>query len=138
MATRTLVRAGAITCVIAAIATGVGALLLVSLLGIDPAFQPISLPSVVLFTVLYGIAATVVYGVIARRARDPRRTWIRVAVVAFVLLLIPDVSLLLGPAESPMGPVSTAGVLGLIALHCVAAPIIVLGLLTFAPSERSP
>jgi hypothetical protein len=130
-----LARAGAITCLVAAIATVIGAVILRSILGIDDAFQPLSIPSVAFFTVFYGVAATVVYGIVARRARDPRRTWAIVSVIAFVLLLIPAVGLLLGPADSPMGPVTPAAVLALVCLHVIAAPIIVLGLLRFAPPD---
>jgi hypothetical protein len=130
-----LARAGAITCLVAAIATVIGAVILKAVLGIDAAFMPLSIPSVAFFTVFYGVAATVVYGIVVRRASDPRRTWAIVSVIAFLLLLIPDVGLLRGPAESPMGPVTPSAVFALVCLHAIAAPIIVLGLLRLAPPD---
>jgi hypothetical protein len=129
----TVAKAGVVAVLVGSVATVVAAVILVPLLGIGPGFILIKPAPVALFTILYGVAAAIVYAVVARRARHPRRLFIRLAVVAFVLLLIPDAMLLINPTGVPFADLTTSAVLGLVILHFIGAPIIVVALLRLAP-----
>jgi Family of unknown function (DUF6069) len=84
-----IARAGVVRTLASTPATVLASLVLASLLGIDPAFEPIQPLPVAFFTAFYAVAATVAYALVVRWTRRPRRTFIRLAVLAFVLLLIP-------------------------------------------------
>lgn len=73
-------------------------------------------------------AACLVFAVVARLARRPVRLYRRIAVVALVVTVIPDVALL---ARSDPH-YSTAGIVGLVVMHVADAALCV-GLLTTSP-----
>ena len=80
------------------------------------------------------VVAGVVYAIVERFARDPRRTFLIVAVIALVLSLWAPISL--GLADPPENPGTDAGSVGtLIAMHVLAAAISVPVLLR-VPSRR--
>jgi hypothetical protein len=122
---------------IAAIAAIVANLLLralaVAVLDIpQPEFEPLRPRAVAVSTAIGVIAAGLVYAIIERFARDPRRTFLVVAAVALVLSLWAPLSL--GLADPPENPGTDAGSVGtLIAMHVVAAAISVPVLLRVSP-----
>jgi hypothetical protein len=88
----------------------------------QPEFEELNVRPVVVSTLGGVAAAGVVYAVIDRFARDPRRVFLIVAAIALVLSLIAPLTL--------DDPNADAGAVGtLIAMHVVAAAISVLALL---------
>lgn len=78
----------------------------------------------VFFTLVSGISAALVYALVLRLSRRPTRTFIIVAVVVFVLTLIPDL------VAVPTMPGATSGQTAvLLTMHIVAALVLV-GVLT--------
>jgi hypothetical protein len=122
---------------LAAIAAVVANLLLravaVAVLDIpQPEFEPLRPRAVALSTLGGVIAAGVVYALVARFARDPRRTFLIVAGIALVLSLWAPLSL--GLADPPENPGTDAGSVGtLIVMHVLAAAISVPVLLRISP-----
>jgi hypothetical protein len=71
---------------------------------------------VIVVSLFGALGATAVYAVLARRVRNPDRTFVRVAAVALLLSFAPNVALFL------TDPAVTLGVLlGLASMHVVAA-----------------
>ena len=94
-------------------------------LEVAPGFQPLSIPSVALFSTLGAIGATVVYWLLRRYALTPDRTFVRVAAVVLVLSFVPDFALL---RSDPAATVP--GVVLLMVMHVVVAAASV-GLLVY-------
>jgi uncharacterized membrane protein YhaH (DUF805 family) len=105
---------------IAAVAAVVANVLLraiaIAVFDIPESFEHIELRAVVLSTLIGVTAAGVVYALIARRARDPDRTFTIVAVVAFLLSLAAPLSL---------GFDETAAVITLMLMHGTTAATVV-------------
>ena len=130
-----LVAATAIAAVAAVVANLVLRALAVAVLDIpQPEFEPLQARAVAISTAGGVVAAGVVYAIVERFARDPRRTFLVVAVIALVLSLWAPLSL--GLADPPENPGTDAGSVGtLIAMHVLAAAISVPVLLR-VPSRR--
>ncbi len=130
-----IVAATAIAAVAAVVANLVLRALAVAVLDIpQPEFEPLQARAVAVSTAGGVVAAGVVYAIVERFARDPRRTFIIVAVIALVLSLWAPISL--GLADPPENPGTDAGSVGtLIAMHVLAAAISVPVLLR-VPSRR--
>jgi len=100
----------------------------------QPEFEPLQARAVAVSTAGGVVAAGIVYAIVERFARDPRRTFLIVAVIALVLSLWAPISL--GLADPPENPGTDAGSVGtLIAMHILAAAISVPVLLR-VPSRR--
>jgi hypothetical protein len=95
-----------------------------SLFAIPVEFAPFQ-GTVIPYTIGGIVLAAIAYVVVQRFARDPRRAYMRLAIVALVLSWIPDVALLL--INEPGATV--AGVAALMLMHAVAAVTIVGALL---------
>lgn len=84
---------GLITIVLAV----VGNLLLVWLakmvVAVDPAFQPLQLMRVAIFTVVGVLGGVIVYAVLAAKAKHPIRTYQRIAWGVLILSFLPDIGL---------------------------------------------
>jgi len=102
------------------------------LLGYDPRFLPLAGPGgAIVFTLIPAVVATLLYALLLRSAANPARVFTVVAVVVFVVTLIPDVTYI------PTVPGATAGQTAvLIVMHLVAAVVIV-GMLTTLARPRS-
>lgn len=116
-------RTGLVAAVAAAAVVVVVALVEVRLLQIEAAFQPLTPPSAVFVTVLYTLIGTGVLAVVCRVAADPRRTFIRVALIGLALSFLPQIGLLASGIEVPLGEFTVKNVLALSALHLVAAAV---------------
>lgn len=101
---------------------------------IPPEFLPLQVGGPVFFTVLGAFGAAIVYGLTWTFAKDPRRVFVRVAIVALALSMIPDLLLFRASPETFPG-VTVPGVLALMAMHAVAAPIIVGAQLKWGPAR---
>ena len=92
----------------------------------QPEFEELNVRPVIVSTLIGVIAAGLVYALIVRFARDPRRVFLIVAGVALVLSLIAPLTI--------DDPNADAGAVGtLIAMHVVAAAISVPVLLRVSP-----
>lgn len=93
-------------------------------LSIPPTFQPMHPARVVVLTVLGGLGAVGAYLLVQKKAEDPPRTFVNVAMAALVVSFIPDILLLV--TDQP--GTTIAGVVTLMTMHIVAAVILVAGL----------
>jgi hypothetical protein len=84
--------------------------------GVGEGFRAVSYPPVLFLTVAGVVGAAVVYALLLRRSRTPRRTFVRVAAAVLVLSFLPDLALLaLDPAAT------VGGVVVLMLMHVVVA-----------------
>jgi hypothetical protein len=87
-------------------------------------FRPLAGPgATIMFTVLFLVAATVVYAIINAVSKNPVRVFTIVAVIALVVGLIPDIMMLIAPGSMPMGTPTVPAVLVLIVMHFAAFAI---------------
>jgi hypothetical protein len=115
---RRLVVVGAVLAVVATAADVFVAIGLRAALGVPAGFSPLTVPSVVTFTIAGMVAATVVFGWLARTRPDPRATFVRIAAAGLVLSWVPDLVIWV----AGIFPATTGnGILSLMALHVVAA-----------------
>lgn len=120
---RRLLLFGVAAAVAAALVVAAVALIEVRVFEIEDTFQPMTPPAAAFLTVLYTMVGTAVLAVVARLAADPRRTFVRVALLGLALSFIPQVGLLVSGAEVPMGEFTPKNVLVLSSLHLVAAAV---------------
>ncbi|MDX1687547.1 MAG: DUF6069 family protein [Candidatus Promineifilaceae bacterium] len=118
--------AGVATVIAAVVANLIVRALLFALIDLPADFPPLQALRVAFLTVLGVGAAAVVFAVIARRSERPARTFRRVAVVAFLLSIVPNLALAINPSAAPFANASAMGFLILIVFHVVAAVITVL------------
>jgi hypothetical protein len=123
-----LVVVGAAVVVTATVANVLIAMVLRSGLGVPATFTPLSIPFVAGFTVLGMIGATLVFAWVARTQADPRRTFVLIATAGLIVSLLPDLAIW---AMAVFPGTTTTGILGLMALHVVAAGFAVGILLRF-------
>jgi Family of unknown function (DUF6069) len=110
----------ALAAVVAVVANVLVRALAVAIFDIPDAFEHLALRAVIVSTLAGVIAAGLVYALIARRAREPARTFTIVAVVALLLSLIAPLSV--GLEDPPEYPGTDAASVGtLMAMHVVAA-----------------
>ncbi len=113
-----LVVVGGVLVVAATAADLIVATVLGGALGVPAGFTPLTAPAVAATTIAVMIAATAVFGWLARVRPDPRPAFVRIALVALVLSWVPD----LGIWAAGVFPHTTgAGIAALMALHPVAA-----------------
>lgn len=84
-------------------------------ISLDVSGAPIPVPGFAVLTVLCSLVGLALAAVLARRARHPRRTFVRTTVVLTVLSLVPDLVVDAAPATKVL----------LMATHLVAAVIVV-------------
>jgi len=60
--------------------------------------------AIAFFTALYGIGATAVYWIINRVSSNPRRVWLVVVIIGFVLTALPDLALAANPSSADLQP----------------------------------
>ena len=98
----------------------------VAVLQPDPQFPPFMPPITATFTVIGVLGAVIAYAIIGRAARSPIRLFRRVALIALLVSLIPDV--LVAITGSPPGA-TVANAIVLMLMHTAAWAISV-GMLT--------
>src|SRR3712207_5019804 len=82
---------GPLTIVVATLANVVIQQIAVALLRPDPAFMPLTMGPPIFFTVVGVLAAVIVYALVGRFSRDPNPLFRRIALIALVVSLIPDI-----------------------------------------------
>ena len=118
-----VIRTGIAAAVAAALVVAAVAFIEVEVFEIEGTFQPMTPPAAAFLTVVYTMVGTAVLAVVSRLAADPRRTFVRVALLGLALSFIPQVGLLMSGAEVPMGEFTPKNVLVLSSLHLVAAAV---------------
>ena len=118
-----------VAAVLAAVGNAVVVLALPGALGLQP-YDPLTLPPVVLFTVLGVVGTTVVYAALRRFAPRPDRTFVIVAGLVLVLSFVPDVTV-----APDLPGATTASVVLLMVMHVVAAAVAV-AVLTGGVTDR--
>ena len=119
-------RAGVLTVVAAVVANVVVRALLFNLFDLPADFPPLQPARVAFLTVLGVGAAAIAFAIIARRSERPAYTFSRIATVAFVLSILPNLALAFNPEAAPFAGASATGFLILIVFHVVAAVISVI------------
>ena len=117
--TRRLALATAVTLAGSVITVLVVRAIAVTVVTVPAAFTPLKLGSVVMLTVLGVLAAAGACGLLNTVARQPIRTFWRVAPVALVLSFVPDIAIWAGHAYSHTASAST--VLPLMVMHVAVA-----------------
>ena len=115
--TRTIATRGILAIVVASVVNGVLVAVVPPAIGHHP-FPPLSLPPVLLFTVLGVVGATVVYAVLQRLTARPDRTFAIVAAVVLLISFVPDLTF----ARTLPGA-TTTGIVLLMVMHVVAAVV---------------
>ena len=95
-------------------------MLLRPLVNVPDTFMTLSLLPVALWSVLGTSGATLTFVAVRRYAANPKKTFIRIALVVLVLSFIPDI-LLLQIQSGPFGGATPAAALVLMLMHVVAA-----------------
>ena len=99
----------------------------IAVFDIPPEFEHLALRAVIVSTLAAVLVAGAVYALIARRARDPDRTFTVVAVVALLVSLAAPLSVgLQDPPEYPGTDAASVGTL--MTMHVVAATITIAAL----------
>jgi hypothetical protein len=127
---RRLLRVAPLATALAAVAN-LGVWLLTEALFAPPAgFLPMEPGPVVTFTVAGLLAASLVFAALARFTRRPVTLFRRIALVALVLSVVPNVLLLFDSSGAMFTEMSVPGVYALMVMHVVAAAVAVWALTT--------
>jgi hypothetical protein len=120
---------GPLTIVAAVVANALLRQIAVAVLQPDPRFPPLSPAMPIVFTVIGVLGAVVVYALVGRFARNPIQLFRRIALVALVVSLVPDI-LMLATGFNPGTTVANVAVL--MVMHVVAWAISIRMLTTLA------
>jgi hypothetical protein len=115
--------AAVVTIVAAVVANVLVLLLLKAILPLPEGFNPLLVGSVVFFSVLGTVAASIVFAIVAKLSRRPFHTYRVVAVVALILSIIPNFAAMANPAMFPFPGGSALAFGVLILFHVIAAVI---------------
>lgn len=108
----------------------------VSLFSISPEFPPLAGPGpAIFFTVILGLGALGVYGILRRMADRPDVVFRRIAVGVLLLSFLPDLWLLSDGAASAFPGATPTAIGVLMVMHCTAAAVIV-WTLTARPADQ--
>jgi hypothetical protein len=118
-----IVLAGIATVAAAVVANLVVRAVLLLFPPIAPEFPPFQVASVVGFTLMGVVGATIAYGVITRLSSTPESTFGKVAIVVLILSIIPNILAAFNPNAMPFPGASSIAYLGLTVFHLVAALI---------------
>ena len=122
------------------IAAAVGADLAVRALAfaiwpISPAFLPLQVGSVSVFTAVLVGGGVLVYALVVRFSRHPARTYTLIALLALLLSLVPPVMLFFNPDTRALPGVTPLAASILMVLHIIDALIAIVLLPWLAPSN---
>lgn len=100
-------------------------LLLGPVLGLDPAFMPFGLIPILFFSGMSALVGSIIFWLLARFSAQPARTFTIIAVVVFILMLIPNLLSTFNPAAAPFPTSNPNNYLTLILFHFAPALITV-------------
>lgn len=111
-------RAGGIALVLSVLINELLRLGAVAVLGIDPGFLPLTaIGTVIMFTAIGVIGATLVYWLLTRFSKNPDRLFITIAVVLLVLSFIPNILTGMSPQSAPFPGVTWPAIGTLMLMH---------------------
>lgn len=114
---------GLLAAVAAATANGLLRALALRYMNIDPGFLPLQSTSAISFTLIGGVAATLVLVVLSRASERPLERFARISMIVLMVSLIPDFALLI--VNNGYAGTNAASVGTLMLMHFVAAGLIV-------------
>ncbi len=123
---------GPLAIVAAIVANLVARGIVLALVDVPAEFPPLQSPTIVFFTTIGVGLGALVFALIGRRAKRPIRTFRIVALVALVVSILPNLSLMANPAGAPFPGATSQGFGLLIVFHVVAAVAAVATLTTLA------
>jgi predicted Co/Zn/Cd cation transporter (cation efflux family) len=129
---RQILRAGVLAIAVAIVANLVVRALIMAVVELPENFPPLQPGSIIFFTVIGVAAATLVFALVNRFARNPVRVFRIVAVIALVLSLIPNLSLMVNPANAPF-PGGTPQAFAVLSIFHIVAAIVSIWILTMEP-----
>lgn len=132
-----LTRAALLAAVAASIANVIVLFVGKSLIAVPDTFKPLSIPPVILWSVLGTIGAALTYALVRRMTVNPNRIFVIVSVVVLVLSFIPDYAIKDLPPGTMFGGATMGAIYLLMFMHVVAAVIIVPMLLKLAAQPAS-
>lgn len=106
--------------------------LLFALLDLPDDFRSLQPGSIALFTTAGVTLGVVAFAIVARMSRRPVRTYSLVAVIAFIVSIVPNLVLAANPTAAPFPGGTTTAFLTLIVFHVVAAVIAIFSLTRLA------
>jgi hypothetical protein len=107
--------------VAAAVAANLAAFFIVRAVVDLPAdFPPLSVPSIAFFTIVGTGLGALVFAWLARRSATPFKTYRTIAIVAFIVSIIPNLLAALNPAMFPFPGGTATAFLVLILFHVIA------------------
>jgi hypothetical protein len=129
---------GLLAIVLAVIANLIVRAVALRFITVPPEFIPLSEPgATVVFTAVGVLAATIVFAITGRVTRQPARVYTIVAIIALLLSLVPNMSMLMNPASAPFPGASLGSNIVLMLEHLVAA-IVAVWVLTTQAVETLP
>lgn len=117
---------GLLTVVVALVINTVIALSARTLFAVAPAFLPLQPVALIPTTVAAVAGAVIVFGLLMRWSQQPKRLFVRIAVIVLAISLLPDVLLLF----VPLYPGATIAGVGTLMLMHVLTGLLCLGTLT--------
>lgn len=99
---------------------------------LPPDFPPLTVGAIAFFTILGTGLGALVFAWLARRSATPVRTYVRIAVVALVLSVIPNFLAAANPAMFPFPGGTATAFLVLVLFHVIAAVVSVVVLFRLA------
>lgn len=99
---------------------------------LPPDFPPLTVGAIAFFTILGTGLGALVFAWLARRSATPVRTYVRIAVVALVLSVIPNFLAAANPAMFPFPGGDATAFLVLTLFHVIAAAVSVVVLVRLA------
>lgn len=111
--------------------------LLFAALPLPENFPPLQVGSIIFFTVVFGVLATIVFSLVARFSARPVSTYKIIALVALIVSVLPNFAAMANPAAMPFPGGTPVAFGALIVFHVVGAAAIVTALLLLTRPERS-
>jgi hypothetical protein len=127
-----LLRAGVLSVAAAVAANLIAYFILRAALDLPADFPPLSAGAITLFTIIGTGLGALAFAWLARRSATPARPYVRLAAVALVVSILPNLAAAANPALFPFPGGTTAVFLTLVVFHMIAAVVSVVVLLRLA------
>ena len=124
-----LLRAGLLSVAAAVVANIIAYFIARAVFDLPADFPPLSVGAITFFTIIGTGLGALVFAWLARRSAAPARAYRRIAVVALIVSIIPNVPAALNPALFPF-PGGTATAFLVLTLFHVVAAVVSVGVLT--------
>lgn len=121
---KTILTAGCVGLVFSILINSLIRFVTISLVDVSPKFIPLSISAPIIFTIAGVLGAVIVFWIVARKTKNPKKIYSRIAFIVLLLSIIPDLLFLSDPNASENGanPVTVSA---LILMHIATYLIIV-------------